>query len=115
MDWDPSGDEQPGSLQAFGRELRTRFGGQFAGLDNVMVSLLEQLFRVPGVTGGESEEPDQAQAPALALREPTRIGPTEDAALLFVRSRPHDPCWSPLGRLANRSCVWWSWTEDRAG
>jgi hypothetical protein len=55
LDWEPQGDEAPGSLQSFGRQLRDQFGGASAGLDSEMIRLLEQLFEVPAISRSEGE------------------------------------------------------------
>jgi len=51
VEWEPPGNEVPGSPQSFGRQLRGRLGGAYAGLDAGMIALLERLFEIPGVTG----------------------------------------------------------------
>ena len=54
VEWDPPGEEAPGSARSFGRQLRSRLGGAYAGLDARMIELLEKLFEVPGVTADDA-------------------------------------------------------------
>ncbi len=61
VDWASPGDETPGSLRSFGRQLRTHLGGTYRGLDEKMVSLLERLFEVPGIASKNAGVADSAE------------------------------------------------------
>jgi hypothetical protein len=55
LDWEPAGNELPGSLQSFGRQLRDQLGGAVAGLDDKMIRLLEQLLEMPAVDRSDGQ------------------------------------------------------------
>lgn len=45
--WHRGAEDAPGSLKSFGRQLREEYGSAYAGLDDKMLGLLEQLFDIP--------------------------------------------------------------------
>lgn len=56
-EWEPPGNDAPGTPQAFGRQLRAHLGGAYAGLDGRMIALLGRMFEIPGIAPEEQEGP----------------------------------------------------------